>query len=125
VIQGNVVGLQAHIGVLFCLANLSQILEIKCVVDTGFEGFLTLPPAAVAQLQLPYLTNLNANLADDSSIQTDVYLAAILWHGVEINVSVLAMGRRPLIGTALLRDYHLGIDFFDGGAVVLEKVLKL
>jgi clan AA aspartic protease len=123
VIQGNVVGLQAQIGVLFCLADRSQILEIKCVVDTGFEGFLTLPPAAVAQLQLPYLTNLNANLADDSSIQTEVYLSTILWNGVERNIPVLAMGRRPLIGTALLRDYHLGIDFYDGGTVVLDDIL--
>jgi clan AA aspartic protease len=123
VIQGNVVGLQAQVGVLFCLADRSQILEIKCVVDTGFEGFLTLPPAAVAQLQLPYLTNLNANLADNSSIQTDVYLATVLWHGMERNVSVLAMGRRPLIGTGLLRDYHLGIDFRDGGTVVLDEIL--
>jgi clan AA aspartic protease len=102
VIQGSVVGLQAQIGVLFYLADRSEILEIKCVVDTGFEGFLTLPPAAVAQLQLPYLTNLNANLADNSSIQTDVYLATILWQGVERNVAVLSMGRHPLIGTALL-----------------------
>jgi clan AA aspartic protease len=123
VIQGNVVGLQAQVGVLFCLADRSQILEIKCVVDTGLEGFLTLPPAAVSQLQLPYLTNLNANLADNSSIQTDVYLATILWHEIERNVSVLAMGRRPLIGTALLRDYHLGIDFRDGGTVVLDEIL--
>ena len=122
-IEGNVVGLQAQIGVLFRLAGRSQILEIKCVVDTGFEGFLTLPPAAVEQLQLSYLTNLNANLADNSSIQTDVYLATILWNGVERDVPVLAMGRRPLIGTALFRDYHLGIDFCDGGIVVLDEIL--
>lgn len=122
-IQGNVVGLQAQIGVLFCLADRSQLLEIKCVVDTGFEGFLTLPPAAVTQLQLSYLTNLNANLADNSSIQTEVYLSTILWNGVERDVPVLAMGRRPLIGTALLRDYHLGIDFCDGGTVVLDAIL--
>jgi clan AA aspartic protease len=123
VIQGNVVGLQAQIGVLFYLADRSQILEIKCVVDTGFEGFLTLPPAAVMQLQLSYLTNLNANLADNSSIQTEVYLSTILWNGAERNIPVLAMGRRPLIGTALLRDYHLGIDFCDGGIVVLDEIL--
>ena len=122
-IQGNVVGLQAQIGVLFYLAGRSQILEIKCVVDTGFEGFLTLPHAAVVQLQLPYLTNLNANLADNSSIQTDVYLATSSWNGVERDVPVLAMGRRPLIGTALLRDYHLGIDFCDGGTVLLDEIL--
>lgn len=122
-IQGTVIGFQAQIGVLFCLPGRSQILEIQCVVDTGFEGFLTLPPAAVAQLQLPYLTNLNANLADNSSVQTNVYLATIVWNAIETNVAVLAMGRRPLIGTALLRDYHLGIDFCDGGAVIVDDIL--
>ena len=122
-IQGNVVGLQAQIGVLFCLPDRSQILEIKCVVDTGFEGFLTLPPAAVAQLQLSYLINLNANLADNSSVQTDVHLATILWNGVEKNVAVLAMGCRPLIGTALLQNYHLGIDFRDGGTVMIDEMM--
>ncbi len=122
-IQGNVIGFQAQIGVLFCLPDRSQILEIQCVVDTGFEGFLTLPPAAVAQLQLPYLTNLNANIADNSSVQTDVYLATIVWNGIEKNVAVLAMGRRPLIGTALLRDYHLGIDFCDGETVIVDEIL--
>ena len=64
-----------------------------------------------------------AKLADNSSIQTDVYLATILWNGVERKIPVLAMGRRPLIGTALLRDYHLGIDFCDGGVVVLDEIL--
>ena len=122
-IQGNVVGLQAQIGVLFCIPDREQILEIKCVVDTGFEGFLTLPSAAVVQLQLPYLINLNANLADNSSVQVDVHLATILWHGVEKNIAVMAMGRRPLIGTSLLQDYHLAINFFNGGKVIIDEIL--
>jgi clan AA aspartic protease len=119
VINGTVVGLQAQIGVIFCLPG-SPSLEIKCVVDTGFEGFLTLPPAAVTTLGLSYVTRINANLADNSNIATDVYLATILWNGTERDVSVLAMGRRPLLGTALLKDYHLGIDFREGGIVGLE-----
>jgi clan AA aspartic protease len=113
VINGTVVGLQAQIGIIFCLTE-SPNIEIKCVVDTGFEGFLTLPPAAVATLGLSYVTRTNANLADNSNIATDVYLATILWNGMELDVPVLAMGRRPLVGTALLKDYHLGVDFRPG-----------
>ncbi len=75
-INGSVVGLQAQISVIFCLPG-SPSLEIKCVIDTGFEGFLTLPPAAVATLGLSYVTRINANLADNSNIATDVYLATI------------------------------------------------
>lgn len=121
-INGTVVRLQARIGVIFRLTDYPDI-EIQCVVDTGFEGFLTLPPAAVAQLGLPYLIKINANLANNSSVETDVYLATIIWNGVERNVAVLAMGSRPLIGTALLKDYHLSIDFYEGGTVLVDEIL--
>jgi clan AA aspartic protease len=121
VINGSVVGLQAQIGVIFCLPG-SPNLEIKCVIDTGFEGFLTLPAAAVTTLGLSYVTRINANLADNSNVATDVYLATILWNNTERDVPVLAMGRRPLVGTALLKDYHLGVDFRDGGIVSIEDI---
>jgi clan AA aspartic protease len=120
--NGNVVGLQAQIGIILCLLG-SPNIEIKCVVDTGFEGFLTLPAAAIAKLGLAYITKINANLADNSNVATDVYLATILWNGIERDVAVLAMGRRPLIGTALLKDFHLSIDFYEGGAVQVDEIL--
>ncbi|MEH2149772.1 clan AA aspartic protease [Nostoc sp.] len=113
-IHGTVVGLQAHMSVILCLPELSNI-EIECVIDTGFEGLLTLPSAVIDELGLPYIARIDANLADNSNIAVNVYLATILWNGVEREVAVLGMGRRPLIGTALLEDYHLSIDFCDGG----------
>ncbi len=33
------------------------------------------------------------------------------------------IGRRPLIGTALLEDYHLSIDFCEGGTVLVDEIL--
>ncbi|MCU0569528.1 MAG: clan AA aspartic protease, partial [Oculatellaceae cyanobacterium Prado106] len=83
----------------------------ECVVDTGFRGFLTLPTAVVSGLGLPYLAPLAANLADDSRIVTDVHQGIVLWNGGQRVIPVLAMGSRPLIGTALLEDYHLSVDF--------------
>ncbi|AFY54285.1 MAG: clan AA aspartic protease [Richelia sp. RM2_1_2] len=121
-INGTVVGLQAQISVVLCLVEIPNI-EIQFVVDTGFEGFLTLPPAAIAKLGLTYLTQINANLANNSNVSTDVFLATILWNGIKRDVTVLAMGRRPLVGTALLQDYHLGIDFREGGTVSVDEIL--
>lgn len=121
-IHGTVVGLQARIAVIFRLPGRSDV-EIECVVDTGFEGFLTLPPATIADFGLPYLAEINAKLANNSSVMTDVYLATIAWSGVERNIAVLAMGSRPLIGTALLEDYHLSIDFCEGGTVLVDNIL--
>lgn len=123
-IQGNVVGLQARIGVILRLPENLDI-EIDCVVDTGFEGFLTLPSPTITKLGLHYLGQINAKLADNSNVATNVYLATILWNGVEKDIAVLGMGHRPLIGTALLEDYHLSIDFCDGGTVIVDDILRV
>ncbi|WP_420759998.1 clan AA aspartic protease [Nostoc sp. CALU 546] len=90
-------------------------VEIEFVIDTGFEGFLTLPPDLVAKLSLPYIAKIQANIADNSKTTTNAHAIKILWNGTEREVIVLAMGRRPLLGTALLADYHLSIDFYEGG----------
>ncbi|MBD2604229.1 clan AA aspartic protease [Scytonema hofmannii FACHB-248] len=121
-IHGTVVGLQARIGVILRLPGHSDA-ELECVVDTGFEGYLTLPPSVIAELGLPYLSEINANLADNTDIVANAYLATIVWRGVERNIAVLAMGRRPLVGTALLEDYHLSIDFCEGGSVLIDDIL--
>lgn len=83
--RGRVLGLQAQVPVTFCL-TVQPDLQIEFVVDTGFEGALTLPATAVARLGLPYLTDLTANLADSSSIRRDVHLAAIIWNGPALTV---------------------------------------
>lgn len=119
--QGIVVGLQARIGIIFRFEGRSDI-EIEFVIDTGFEGFLTLPPATIAELGLPYFAKINANLADNSTIATNVHAATIIWNGRERDIVILAMGRRPLLGTALLEDSHLGIDFQDGGTVLIDEI---
>jgi clan AA aspartic protease len=95
-------------------------LRIDCVIDTGFAGFLTLPPAAISALGFSFFYRLPANLADDTNITVDVYTATILWQGTEREVEILAMGKRPLIGRALLSDNRLGIEFWNGGAVVVS-----
>ncbi|NDJ17189.1 clan AA aspartic protease [Myxacorys almedinensis] len=121
-IQGTVVGLQARISLVLRVAGRSD-LEVECIVDTGFEGALTLPPAVIDHLDLPYLSEISANLADNTDVIANVYRATILWRGVERNIAVLAMGRRPLIGTALLADYHLSVDFYEGGSVIIDDIL--
>lgn len=121
-INGFVVGLQARVNIILRLPGRPDV-EIECVVDTGFEGTLTLPLDIVDALDLPYITRIRANLADDSNVMTRIHLATIIWHGIEREVVVLAMGRRPLLGTALIEDYHLSVDFYEGGSVVIDEIL--
>ena len=120
-INGAVFGLQARLNIIIYPPGYPAI-DIECVVDTGFEGFLTLPPDLIAKLGLPYVAPIDANLADNSRIVTNVHQGVILWNGVDRAIPILAMGRRPLLGTALLADYHLGIDFYEGGTVLVDEI---
>ncbi len=119
--QGYVVGLQARMGIVLRLVD--SDVQIECVVDTGFEGFLTLPLATIAELSLPYAGRINANLADSSNVSTEVYWGTLLWNGTEREIAVLGLGHRPLIGTALLEGYHFSVDFCDGGDVLVDDIL--
>ncbi len=74
--QGFVVGLQARMAIVLHLEH--SDVEIECVVDTGFEGFLTLPLATIAELALPYAGRIDANLADSSNVSTEVYWGTLL-----------------------------------------------
>lgn len=120
-IQGLVVASQIRVGVLFCLPGQPE-LEIKFVVDTGFEGELTLPISAVAILQLPFVQEIEANLADNQNVRITAHAAQIVWDGEVRNVAVLAMGIRPLLGTALLRNYRLLAEFVDGHSVSITRL---
>jgi predicted aspartyl protease len=53
-------------------------------------------------------------------IYVDVHLATVLWNGREREIAVLALGQRPLVGTTLLAEHRLSIDFVDRGTVLID-----
>jgi clan AA aspartic protease len=97
-------------------------IEIEFAIDTGFIGYLTLPLAAIQALHLPFIRRMPANLADDSTIMGSVHAAHILWRGEEREIEVLATGKRPLLGTLLLHDHQLNVQFADGGLVTIDSL---
>jgi len=119
--KGHVIGLQAKVVIPFRLPDKPDV-GIEFVVDTGFEGALTLPPAAVEALALPYFEPTNAILADNTAVRIDGYVASIVWDRVNMDVLVLAMGKRPLLGTALLAGKELVAQFVDDGIVTVDDL---
>ncbi len=91
-------------------------------MDTGFTGDLTLPPAAVAALNLSYVQDIPASLANDESVSLSVFEATILWEGEERTVGVIATGKRPLLGTALLDESELVVQFRENGLVTVGDI---
>jgi predicted aspartyl protease len=51
-----------------------------------------------------------------------VHEAIILWNGEEREIRVLATGRRPLLGTALLEEHELVVQFTEGGLVTIDEL---
>ena len=118
-ITGTVIDGRATVPVIFRLNNQPDF-SIEFVIDTGFTGSLCLPPEAIAVLGLPFQYEIPANLANNSNVFLKVHTAIILWNGAEQEVNVLAAGRKPLLGVALMSGNELFIRFIEGGLVSIE-----
>jgi clan AA aspartic protease len=80
-----------------------QRLEVEAVVDTGYTGWLTLPPRLIVLLRLRWDSFGQGTLADGSVVVYDVYLAKILWNGRLRRIRVNELPATPLVGMSLLR----------------------
>ncbi|MCY4176601.1 MAG: hypothetical protein OXD37_09805 [Acidimicrobiaceae bacterium] len=98
-----------------------QPLEIEAVVDTGFTGFLTLPPTVVAEMELPEVGDSIFILADGSITTLLAHGAFVLWDGQMRLIQVDASGSIPLVGMALLAGHNLNIDVQPGGSVLINS----
>ena len=99
-----------------------QSRDIEAVVDTGFNGFLTLPTVLVSELGLPFISIGRATLADGNEIAYEVYGVAMLWDAHPIHVEADAADTTPLVGMLLLDGHDLSIRVRNGGAVVIQPV---
>ncbi|HEY7547429.1 MAG TPA: clan AA aspartic protease [Blastocatellia bacterium] len=96
--------------------------EIDAVIDTGFNGFLTLPPSMITALALSRLGRGRAVLADGSEDVFDIYEATIMWDGQSLTIEADSADTDALIGMALLDGYELRIQVMDGGSVTIEAL---
>lgn len=97
-----------------------QPVDLIATLDTGFSGYLTLPLAQITALSLPYDRTEIYTLGDNRDVSLDLYRGTIIWDGSDCDLFVLATESEPLVGTSLLRGFHLFIDFIDGGEVRIE-----
>ena len=94
--------------------------DIEAVVDTGYSGFLTLPPGLVAELGLPFAYLGQAFLANDDEVTFDVHDVTVLWDDQPRHIKADATGSTPLMGMAMLANHDLKIEVERGGQVVIE-----
>ena len=95
--------------------------DIEAVVDTGYSGFLTLPPVLIDDLGLPFAYMGQAFLANDAEVDFDVHYVTVLWDGQPRDIEADATGSTPLVGMLLLDGHSLTIEVENGGHVVIES----
>ena len=98
--------------------------EIEAVVDTGYTGWLTLPPDLIAALNLRWLTFGRGILADGSMSAFDVYHARVVWDGRVRRIFVDEFAATPLVGMALLRGYEYKMQVRARGKVTIKRLAR-
>ena len=74
----------------------------------------------VGELDLPFATSGEANLADGSSVSFDTHMATVDWDGRARHVEADAAETTPLVGMRLLAGHDLHVEVENGERVVVE-----
>ena len=89
----------------------------EVVVDTGYSGYLSLPPSEVEALGLPFLRRSTATLSDGSETVFSEYKALLHWDGKERRIPIDGLDSTPLAGMALLSGHEFSAQIVEGGLV--------
>ena len=96
--------------------------SMEVVLDTGFTGYLTLPPESIRQLGLPSVGQRTFELANGELFEFQVYLGSVSWHGRPSDVLVLQSDSVPLLGMTLLWGSRVTMDALNDGEVTIEEL---
>ena len=97
-------------------------VRVEAAIDTGFNGYLTLPKATVNSLALQSAGNRIATLGDGNTVILEVYLAAVIWNDQEREVLALQAEGGALVGMSLLYGNRVTITVLDGGDITIEPI---
>jgi clan AA aspartic protease len=86
--------------------------SLRVWIDTAFNGGLVVPRRHVERLGLRQGSTTAAVLADGRSIDLETFTCYLDWFGQTYRTQVVANdGQFPLLGTVLLADRTLTIDY--------------
>ena len=95
---------------------------VHALLDTGFNGYLTLPTSWLRDLGLDCVGQTRVTLADGSEIVSDFFITKARWDGKLISIDVEAADTDPLVGMALLAGYDLHMRVVSNGEVAIRAV---
>lgn len=99
-----------------------QCESIEAVVDTGYDGWLSLPQSMIHDLELRWLNFGRAVLADGSECGFDVFDGEILWDRRRVQIQIDASDATPLVGMRLLDGFELTMQVRQEGQLTIRRL---
>jgi predicted aspartyl protease len=104
--------LRAMISVSVSATKTGPRTELAVWIDTAFNGGLAIPRQQIELLGLVNESSAEAILADGTIADLETYACFFDWFGATYETQVVAnAGKYPLLGTMLLADHRLEIDY--------------
>jgi clan AA aspartic protease len=96
--------------------------RVRAVIDTGYDGWLSLPPALIGRLGLRWRRVGFATLADGSETVFNIHEGTVVWDKKARRIPVDESGSIPLVGMALLDGYELTVRVRPGDKVTIKPL---
>ena len=96
--------------------------RITAVIDTGYNGALTLTPELVHELGLVWSDTASVILGDGSTCDCDIYAGVVIWDRKSIRIFVEEADTTPLVGMELLRGFKLTMNVERHGRVTIKPL---
>ena len=100
-------------------------VEIRFLVDTGFDGELALPADLLQRVHA--FDPATARIQPVGAAESDAtYVKGVVFIGdgkaLVVDILVRERGGYPLLGTEFMWDHHLSVEFSREGPVALEEL---
>ena len=102
--------------------NRGHLHPVDMVVDTGFNGNITLPLEIIRELDLKSDLETSITLATGVQEEVNTWNGFVLWHSQPRLIQIIETRGTPLLGMRLLENSQLTIRVRVGGEVLIEKL---
>ena len=96
--------------------------EVEAQLDTGYNGFLSVPEPILQALGLAPVTTSQMKLGDGTVVKLPLYHSTVLWNGSERKVETDAPDGLCLLGMSLLEGHDVRLRVITNGRVEIEPI---
>lgn len=121
-IRGTVTGDREIVIQLELAGTNRRSTTMPAVVDTGFNGFLTLPMSVLSLLGASLVGTRRAELGDGNLVELDVYVVSARWENIDRDVLALQADSVPLVGMSMLWGSKVTFDAEVGGSIEIDPI---